>query len=67
MLKGLRAKFNQSLELKNRLLETGNALLIEDSLYDYYWGVGRNKTGKNRLGALLMQVREELRFLNNRK
>jgi ribA/ribD-fused uncharacterized protein len=63
MLKGLRAKFNQSLELKNRLLETREAYLIEDSPYDYYWGVGRNKTGKNRLGVLLMQVREELKLL----
>lgn len=61
MLKGLRAKFNTHENLKRRLLETGNAILIEDSPYDSYWGVGRNGDGKNRLGYLLMQLRDELR------
>ena len=28
---------------------------------DYYWGCGKDGSGKNRLGAILEQVREQLR------
>jgi predicted NAD-dependent protein-ADP-ribosyltransferase YbiA (DUF1768 family) len=59
MLKALRAKFSQSSILKKKLLETGNAKIIEDNHKDYYWGIG-NGSGKNMLGKLLMQVRTEL-------
>jgi ribA/ribD-fused uncharacterized protein len=60
MLTALRAKFTQHEDLKQILLETGDAVLAEDSPYDYYWGIGRDGNGKNRLGVLLMQVRGEL-------
>jgi predicted NAD-dependent protein-ADP-ribosyltransferase YbiA (DUF1768 family) len=30
---------------------------------DFYWGVGRDGTGQNRLGHLLMRIRAELREL----
>ena len=60
MLKGLRAKF-QNQELKKLLIKTGKKKLIENSPYDKYWGIGANGKGKNRLGALLMQLREELK------
>ena len=60
MLAGLRAKF-QDPELKLLLLGTGKKKLIENSPYDTYWGIGPNGKGKNRLGVLLMQLREELR------
>ena len=56
MLKGLRAKF-ENLELRKRLLDTGDAILHEDSPTDMFWG----KYGKDMLGKLLMQVREELK------
>jgi hypothetical protein len=67
MLTGLRAKFSDPV-LAKRLLATGNKELIENSPYDFYWGCGANGTGKNRLGVLLMQVREELKVdgRNNR-
>lgn len=55
------AKFTQNKELKEKLLATGDAALIEDSNSDYFWGVGAKGTGKNMLGKLLMQVREEIR------
>ena len=53
-------------ELRDKLLATGDAKLIEGTTWhDNYWGVcscekcgGR---GKNRLGELLMEMREELR------
>ncbi|KXZ44943.1 hypothetical protein GPECTOR_60g720 [Gonium pectorale] len=34
--------------------------LVEASPHDYYWGAGYERTGQNKLGRLLMQVREEL-------
>lgn len=61
MLTALRAKFSQHPELCQRLLATGDALLIEHTPRDTYWGDGADGRGLNRLGQLLMQVREELR------
>lgn len=60
MLRALKAKFSDP-ALRARLLETGEAVLVEAAPRDYYWGIGAKRTGKNRLGVLLMQVREELR------
>jgi len=59
MLKGLRAKFEDRL-LRKKLLETGDAVLHEGSPTDPFWG----KRGKDMLGKLLMQVREEIRKEN---
>lgn len=55
------AKFTQNPELKVKLLETGNRELIEGNAWnDTYWGVC-NGYGKNKLGRILMQIRDELR------
>ena len=61
MLEALRAKFTQHEELRATLLGTGDAVLIEHTTNDSYWGDGGDGSGKNRLGQLLMCVREELR------
>jgi N-glycosidase YbiA len=61
MLEALRAKFSQHPGLKSRLLATGQAPLVEHTRNDRYWADGGDGTGRNRLGELLMQVREELR------
>ncbi|KAG2494143.1 hypothetical protein HYH03_007779 [Edaphochlamys debaryana] len=34
--------------------------LVEASPHDYYWGAGYERTGQNKLGRLLMKVRDEL-------
>jgi ribA/ribD-fused uncharacterized protein len=60
MITGLRAKFQQNSGLLQQLKETGSRPLIEAST-DPYWGKGRTGKGKNRIGKLLEQVREELR------
>ncbi len=60
MLDALRAKFTQHEELKAVLLGTGDAVLVEHTANDSYWGDGGDGSGKNRLGALLMQLRAEL-------
>ena len=60
MLTALRAKFTQHLTLKRKLLDTEDEVLHEDSPWDKYWGYAGGK-GKDRLGVLLMKIREELR------
>lgn len=55
-----RAKFTQHEDLKARLLSTGSAQLIEGNDWnDREWGVC-NSEGKNKLGKILMRIREEL-------
>jgi len=51
------AKFTQHKDLQNLLLSTGEEEIIEDSPIDYYWGCGKDGSGKNMLGKILMQVR----------
>ena len=63
MLQVLRMKFNQNPEIAKELLATGDALLIEHTRNDDYWADGGDGSGKNKLGLLLMQVREELKNL----
>ncbi len=60
MLVGLRAKFTQWPSLRTRLLATGTAILHEDSPWDKYWGYAKGE-GLDKLGQLIMQVREELK------
>lgn len=57
----LRAKFEQNPHLGLKLVQTGNAELIEASRTDTFWGIGKNGKGQNMLGRLLMQLRAELR------
>ena len=64
MRTALKAKAEQNLEFVEELLLTGDQTIIEAAPYDYYWGEGKNKTGKNMLGVLLMELREELRNRN---
>lgn len=54
------AKFEGYAELREKLLATGDAYLIEGNWWnDRYWGVCRG-VGENRLGKILMRVRYEL-------
>jgi len=61
MLDALRAKFDQHDRLERVLLSTGEAELVEHTTNDDYWADGGDGSGRNRLGVLLMQVRDELR------
>ncbi len=54
------AKFTQHADLGATLLSTGNSTIVEHTEKDRYWGDG-DGSGKNRLGQILMRVREELR------
>ena len=65
----VKAKFTQDKLLRNKLLATKDAMLIEgNTWHDNYWGVCscdrcKNKAhiDSNNLGEILMRVREELR------
>ena len=61
MLKALRCKFTQHPNLMKKLWETGDRELIEHTTNDSYWadGGGGGK-GLNKLGKLLMKVRDEI-------
>lgn len=55
------AKFTQHPDLREILLATGEAEIVEHTENDSYWGDGGDGRGKNRLGQILMRVRAELR------
>ena len=59
----VRAKFTQHPELAARLLATGERMLAEGNTWgDTCWGVdARTGEGENRLGKILMKIREELK------
>lgn len=69
---GLLAKFSQNGVLRQKLDETGNALLAECAVKGCIWGIGLSMNdphrkdperwkGKNLLGYTLMMVRDKLR------
>jgi ribA/ribD-fused uncharacterized protein len=55
------AKFTQHEELRELLLSTEDATLVEHTENDSYWGDGGDGSGKNMLGKVLMETRERLR------
>lgn len=61
MYEAVYAKFSQNEELKNILLKTGTEYIVENTSDDYYWGCGKDGSGKNILGRILMRVREKLK------
>lgn len=64
MKKILMCKFTQHEDLKELLLSTGNSRLVEvatvDNAVNRLWGEVNGK-GQNKLGVLLMEVRDEIR------
>ena len=58
MKKALEAKFTQNEALKQILLSTKGKELGEASPTDIYWGIGKARKGQNRLGKLLMELRD---------
>lgn len=60
-----RLKFTQNPELRDKLLATGTAQLIEGNYWnDKEWGVS-NGEGENKLGKILMRLRSELAAQQN--
>lgn len=72
VVKGNRAKFSQNEAIKEYILSTGDAVLVEASPYDTIWGIGLDRDtamkgspadwrGENLLGCALMDTRDWLR------
>lgn len=61
MYQAIYSKFALYVDLRNLLISTGNCTLFEDSPTDDYWGIGQNRTGQNKLGEILMRVRDSAR------
>ena len=61
MRTAVRAKFGQNRQLLEMLLATGDEELVHQSESDVFWGRSREGVGDNRLGVILMEVREALR------
>ncbi|MHA1751693.1 MAG: NADAR family protein [Candidatus Helarchaeota archaeon] len=56
----VRLKFTTNEELKKKIIELENCILIEGNTWgDTFWGV-YNGNGKNHLGKILMKVRDDL-------
>jgi len=60
MRTAVRAKIQSHLELQELLLGTGEEPIIEAAARDYFWGAGKDGSGQNWLGKILMEVRSEL-------
>lgn len=56
----LRAKLAQHPRIQEKLLETKNKQIIENSPYDDFWGIGPENNGQNHLGKVWMKLRDEL-------
>ena len=47
-------------EVAEMLLKSGELEIKDLSMYDYFWGTGRDQRGENRFGKMLMGVRNKL-------
>lgn len=54
-------KFKSIEDIRDILLSTGEEEIVENTSNDYYWGCGKDGTGRNMLGKILMETREILR------
>jgi len=55
----IRCKVEQNPYVKQKLLQTKNYTIVEDSPHDNYWGWGEDRKGQNQMGKLWMKIREE--------
>ena len=62
----VRAKFEQNKDLRKKLVDTKDAVLVEGNTWnDRYWGVDeKTGEGQNRLGKILMKIRSEMQEQN---
>ena len=57
----VRVKFETHRQLEDLLLSTGEEELIEANPDDYFWGEGKDESGCNMMGKILMEIRAYLR------
>lgn len=61
MWRAVFTKFTTHKEIQQILLDTGEEWIVENSARDYYWGCGKDGSGQNELGRMLMRLRTHLR------
>lgn len=61
MLEGVLEKFRQNKDILEKLLNTGNEEIYENTVDEYYWGCGKDGTGENNFGKILVKARSILR------
>ena len=61
MREAVRAKFTQHAGIREKLLGTGRARIVEHTARDSFWGDGGDGSGRNWLGRILMEVCQDLR------
>ncbi len=62
MRRAVLRKFETHPALRALLLSTGDEEIVENAPGDYYLGCGRDGTGRNLLGKILVETREILRL-----
>lgn len=60
MREAVLAKFTQHEDLRELLLSTGDAKIVEHTDNDSFWGDGGDGSGENWLGRILMELRSSL-------
>ncbi|MDY7013820.1 MAG: NADAR family protein [Cyanobacteriota bacterium] len=60
MERAVSCKFKTHAALREILLATNDEPIVENAPGDYYWGCGKDGSGQNKLGKILMKVREQL-------
>lgn len=60
MRRAVLRKFETHADIRAILLGTDDAELVENAPNDYYWGCGKDGSGKNMLGKILMETRAQL-------
>lgn len=61
MYEGILEKFRQNREIAYKLIETRNQEIVEATIDEYYWGIGKTKEGQNHIGKILVKVREQIK------
>ena len=61
MSEAVLCKFKSHMRLAELLLSTGDRMIVENAPMDADWGCGPDGNGLNRMGKILMRVRESLR------
>ena len=57
MQRAILQKFRTHGDIRKILLATEDEMIIQEDIGDYYWGTGKDGSGKNYLGQILMDVR----------
>lgn len=60
MIRAIYTKCKAYPHIAERLIDTGNDMLMENSQYDYFWGCGRDRLGRNTYGKVLINIRKKL-------